>query len=106
MGDHRLHVIDFTARSILGTDLPTVTKRLGHKLQWKIKPARRKYTRDLIKMRKAHKLDAKANKLRRPDNYANEEEYQLARKNFDKTHCELQRCCKDKCRKYKLDKLE
>ena len=36
----------------------------------------------------------------------NKEEYQLACKNFDKTHCELQRCCEDKCRKYKLDKLE
>lgn len=66
VGDHRLHVIDFTTQSILGIDLPTMNKRSGRKLQWKIKLARKKYTRDLIKMSKAHKLDAKANRLVKP----------------------------------------
>ena len=33
VGDHRLHIIDFCMRTILGTNLPTVTKRSGRKLQ-------------------------------------------------------------------------
>ena len=69
MCDHRLYVIDFFARSILGTNLPTVTKRSGRKLQWKIRAARRKYTRDLVKMGKKHKLDVKADRIKSADNF-------------------------------------
>ena len=47
--DHRLHVIDFSLQSIVGADLPRVTKRSGWKLQWKITPTSKKYTRDLVK---------------------------------------------------------
>ena len=36
LGDHRLHVIDFSSQSIIGDNLPRVTKRSGRKLQWKV----------------------------------------------------------------------
>ena len=42
VGDHRLHVIDFCAVSILGVELPAVTKKIGRRLQYKLKPMRRK----------------------------------------------------------------
>ena len=32
VGDHRLHVIDFSSQSIIGDNLPRVTKRSGRKL--------------------------------------------------------------------------
>ena len=84
-----MHVIDFSLQSIIGADLPRVTKRSGHKLQWKIKPISKKYTRDLVKECKGNKLDKKALKLRVSDNYETEEDYRLARESFDKVHCEL-----------------
>ena len=69
VGDHRLHVIDFSSQSIIGDNLPRVTKRSGRKLQWKVRPTADKYTRDLVQVSKANKLDEKAIKLRNPDNY-------------------------------------
>ena len=106
MGDHRLHVIDFASQSILGTNLPKVTKRSGRKLQWKTIPVRNKYSRDLIKDIKANKLDVKAAKIRALKNYETEADYCLACKSFDKVHCELQQYCEKHCRKYRLEKLE
>ena len=106
VGDHRLHVIDFCTETILGTNLPTVTKRLGRKLQWKIKSARKKHARDLTKQSKKCHLDKKALFLWVPDNFDNNEEYRLARESFEKTHCELQRCCENRCRVCRLDKME
>ena len=43
VGDHRLHVIDFCAVSILGAELPAVTRQEGRRLQYKLRPTRRKY---------------------------------------------------------------
>ena len=103
-GDNRLKMIDFTAESILGTSLPTVSERSSCKLQWKIRPASRKYTRDLVKTSREHKLGVKANKLKNDSNFATEEEHCLARAN--KKHCNLQCCCKSKCRKYNIFNLE
>ena len=57
-------------------------------------------------MSKANKLDKKAIKLRNPDNFETSEKYCLARKSFDRVHCQLQIYCESRCRKYKLDKLE
>jgi hypothetical protein len=105
VGDHRLHIIDFCTRSILGTNLPTVTKRSGRKLQYNIKNARRKYTRDLTKKSKDCHLDEQALALRTPEKFTDEIEFKRARERFDKTHCELQRCCESKCRVYRLDKM-
>ena len=106
MGDHRLHAIDFSAESVTGTNLPTVTKRSGRKLQWKIKPSRWKYTKDLIKQSKYHKLDKKLLELRKPENYVDEVEYREAREAYDKQHCELQLGCEKTCRAYKLGDVD
>ena len=46
--DHRLHVIDFSSHSVIGNNLPRVTKRSGRKLQWKTPPTSKKYTKDLV----------------------------------------------------------
>ena len=106
IGDHRIHVIDFSSQSIIGDNLPRVTKRSGRKLQWKVPPTSRKYTRDLVRVSRANKLDKKAIRLRNPDNFATSEEYRIARESFDRVHCQLQLHCESRCRKYKLDKLE
>ena len=55
VGDHRLHVIDFCAVSILEAELPAVTKQKGRRLQYKLRSTRRKYRRDLVKICKQHK---------------------------------------------------
>ena len=59
VGDHRIHVLDFSSQSIIGDNLPRVTKRSGRKLQWKVPPTSKKYTRDLVQVSKANKLDKK-----------------------------------------------
>jgi len=106
VGDHRLHVIDFCAESILGEHLPTVTRRSGRKLQWKIRSARRKYTRDLVAQCRHHKLDEKSLRLRRPRDFKNQAEFRAARESFDKQHCELQLGCEERCRTYKTGEVE
>ena len=106
VGDHRLHVMDFSSHSVIGNNLPRVTKRSGRKLQWKIPPTSKKYTKDLVRVSKANKLDRKAIKIRNPDNFKTSEEYRQARKSFDRVHCQLQLHCESRCRKSKLDKLE
>ena len=58
--DHRLHVLDFSSQYIIGDNLPRVTKRSGTKLQWKVPWTSRKYTRDLVQVSRANKLDKKA----------------------------------------------
>ena len=50
VGDHRVHVIDFCAVSVLGTELPVVTKQAERRLQYTLKPMRRKYRKDLVKI--------------------------------------------------------
>ena len=57
------------------------------------------------KSKKCH-LDKQALALRIPENFDNETEFRLARESYDKTHCELQRCCESRCRVYQLDKME
>ena len=59
VGDHRIHVLDFSSQSITGDNLPQVTKRSGRKLQWKVPPASRKYSGDLVQVSRANKLDKK-----------------------------------------------
>ena len=101
-----MHVTDFSSHSVIGDNLPRVTKRSGQKLQWKIPPTSKKYTRDLVRVSKANKLDKKAIKLRNPDNCETSKEYRLAYESFDRVHCQLQLHCESRCRKYKLEKLE
>ena len=76
IGDHSPHVLDFIARSVLRTDLPAATKRSGCKLQWKISPVRKKYTRDLVKTSMEHKLNVKTDKLKCANNFETEDDYQ------------------------------
>ena len=106
VGDHRMHVLDFTPQSIIGDNLPRATKRSGRNLQWKVPTTHRKYTRDLVRISKANKLDRKAITLRNPANFNTNKEYQITRKSFNRVHCQLQLHCESRCRKYKLDKLE
>ena len=81
--DHRMHMIDFFLHSVIGDNLPRVTKRSGWKLQWRVPPTSKKYTKDLVKVSKANKLDKKAIMLRNPDNFETSKEDRLAHESFD-----------------------
>ena len=85
--DHRLHVIDFCAVSILGVELLVATKQAGRRLQYNLKPTSRKYRKDLVKMCKRHRIKEKALVMSRAEN---------ARENFDRQHTELQIACEKK----------
>ena len=58
-GDHRLHVIDLCAVSVMGVELSTITKRAGRRLQYKLRNTR-KYRRDPVKIYKWHRMENKA----------------------------------------------
>ena len=102
VGDHRLRVIDFCAVSILGTELPVATKQAGRRLQYKLKPRRRKYRKDLVKMCKQQKMEEKSHVMMRAENFMSETEHNDARESFDKQHTELQIACEKKCRKFRI----
>ena len=89
VGGHRLHVIDFCAVSILGAELSAVTKQVGRRLQYKLKPTRRKHRRDLVKMCKQHKMEEKSHLMMRAENFLTETEHNDARESFDRQHTEL-----------------
>ena len=102
VGDHRLHVIDFCVVSILGAELPAVTKQVGRRLQYKLRPTRRKYRRDLVKMCKQHKMEEKSHVMMRAENFSTEAENNNARESSDRQHTELQIACEKKCRKFRI----
>ena len=106
VGDHRLHVIDFCAVSILGTELPVATKQAGRRLQYKLKPRRRKYRKDLVKMCKQQKMEEKSHVMMRAENFTSEAEHNDAMESLDKQHTELQITCKKKCRKFRIGRSE
>ena len=84
VGDHRLHVIDFCAVLILGTELPAVTNQAGRRLQYKLKPTRRKYKKDLVKMCKQHKMEEKPHVMMRAEKFTSKVEHNNARGSFEK----------------------
>ena len=106
VGNHRLHVIDFCAVSILGVELPAVTKQARRRLQYKLKPTRQKYRKDLVKMCKRDRMEEKAQLMSRAENFASEAEHNDARDSFDKQHTELQIACGKKCRKVRIGRSE
>ena len=87
VGSHRLHIIDFCAVSVFGVELPTVTKQTGRRLQYKLKPTRRKYRKDLV-------------------NFDSETEHRVTQESFDKQHRELQIACEKKCRTFRLGRVD
>ena len=106
VGDHRLHVIDFCAVSILEAELPAVTKQKGRRLQYKLRSTRRKYRRDLVKMCKQHKMEEKSHVMMRAENFSTETEHSDARESFDRQHTELQIACEKKCRTFRIGRSE
>ena len=106
VGDHRLHVIDFCAVSILGAELPAVTKQVGRRLQYKLKSTRRKYRRDLAKMCKQHKIEKKSNVMTQAENFLTKTKHNDARESFDRQHTELRIACEKKCRKFRIGRSE
>ena len=91
---------------ILGTELPAVTKQAGRRLQYKLKPARRKYRKDLVKMCKRHKMGEKTQVVMRAENFTSEAEQNDARESFDKQHTELEIACEKKFRKLRIGRSE
>ena len=108
VGDHWLRVIDFCAVPIRGIELPTATKQAGRRLQYKLKPTRRKYRKDLVKVKmcKRHKMEEKAQVMTRAENFTSEAEHNDARESFDRQHTELQITCEKKHRKFRIGRLE
>ena len=106
VGDHRLHEIDFCAASILGAELPAVTKKVGRRLQYKLKPTRMKYRKDLVKTCKQHKMEEKSHVMMQAENFSAEAEHNDARESFDRQHTELQIACEKKCRKFRIGRSE
>jgi hypothetical protein len=63
VGDHRLHVFDFSAESLLGLDTPAVCKPDGRKLRCSIERTRVNYCRFLMQLTNKHRMFKKANDL-------------------------------------------
>ena len=83
-----------------------MTKQAGGRLQYKLKPTRRKYSKDLVKMCKQHKMEEKSHVMMRAKNFTSETEHNDARESFDKQHTELQIACNKKCRKFRIGRSE
>ena len=64
VGDHRLHVFDFTTMSITGLDTPAVKRAEGRNLQCKDHYGKTNYVRLLMQLTKRHKMFSKALFLR------------------------------------------
>ena len=106
VGDHRLHIVDFYALSILGVKLPAVIKRAGRRLQHKLKVTRRKYRRDLVKICKQHRMKDIAITISKRFNFLADAEHKAAREQFDKQHTELQVAMEKMYHKFKLGKTD
>ena len=63
VGDHRMHVFDFSSQSLLGIESPVAKRPSGRNLHCSIERQRVKYNRVLIQLTKRHRMFKKANIL-------------------------------------------
>ena len=105
VGDHRLHVFDFSTKSITGLDSPTDTRAEGRNLQCSHHYARTNYIRVLMQLTQRHKMFSKALFLRRQRMTMTAAEFQLVCNKYDNEFTELMLAAEKQCRKKKNDFL-
>ena len=105
VGDHRLHVFDFSTKSITGLDSPTDTRTEGRNLQCSHHYAKTNYVRVLMQLTQRHKMFSKALRLRRQRMVMTAAEFQLVCNKYDKEFIELMLAAEKRCRNKKPDFL-
>jgi hypothetical protein len=108
VGDHRMHVFDFSSKSLLGIESPVAKRPSGRNLHCSIERQRVNYNRVLIQLTKRHRMFKKANILH--DAAQNilpfsPAEFQLMYNNWDKEMIELMLAAEKRCRKIKTDTI-
>jgi hypothetical protein len=99
VGDHRVHVFDFSAESLLGLQAPASRSGKTRKLQCRIEYARVNYTRVLLQLTTRHRMYKKANILSDSVDYLSEAEFLLLYNKWDNEMTQLMHAAEDKCRK-------
>jgi hypothetical protein len=110
VGDHRLHVFDFDAESLLGITAPATRRPRARNLQCRLEYARVNYERVLMQLTSRHKMFKKAKVLADGVDHMGPVEFQLAPVEFqlafnkwDNELVELMLASEKKCRKIKND---
>ena len=98
VGDHRLHVFEFSAESLLGIDTPAVCKPDGRKLRCSIEWTRVNYCRVLMQLTNQHQMFKKANDLSDGVSKLTPSEFQLQFNAWDKELIQLMLAAEKKCR--------
>ena len=105
IGDHRLHVFDFTTVSLVGLDMPSVQRSPGRNLQCRHESHKANYQRILIRESARHRMFSKAIALRGARSAMPSAEFQACYNRFDSEMVELMLCAEKRCRKKKTDHL-
>ena len=97
LGDHRLHIYDFDATSILGEDFPHYVRSSGRKLRARQTVKRRQYSRKLSHLCEEHRMCKKVDQLIQNQPNVDSEEYKSKRDKWDAEFCEYMDSAENSC---------
>ena len=101
VGDHRLHIFDFSAQSLLGLDTPTMKKPTSRNLRCSVVRTRINYNKVLMQLTNRHRMYKKMNTLSESLDVLSPSEFQILFNKWDKEMTELMMCAEKKCKKFK-----
>ena len=106
VGDHRLHVFDFSTVSITGIDEPTIERAEGRNLQCRNYAAKVNYAKVLMQLTARHRMWTKSAFLKHQRTILTPAEFQIQANKYDKEIVELMLAAEKRCRTKKMDYLE
>ena len=102
VGDHRLHIFDFSAELILGLDTPAIYKPDERRLRCSIDRTRVDYCRVLMQLGNKHRTFRKTNNLSEDVSILTPSEFQLLFNAWDKELIQLMLAARKKCKILKV----
>ena len=97
VGDHRLHLHDFCARSVLGIDYPKLSRAQGRKLRCKVERTVKNYNKVLKQLLLRHRAFDKLLSLQQNQEGMSAAEFQLELNRWDEEVTTLKKAAEKRC---------
>ena len=105
VGDHRLHIYDFDAPSVIGDDFPHLVRASGRTLDSRITHKRIKYNTKLCRLLKEHKMCTKLDHLDQVRHLISEGEFVIRYNKWDEELKDYMISSEGSCSKIKNDEI-
>ena len=106
LGDHRVFILELTADSVFGGELPAIAVPTSRALNCKVSRVRQQYCKVLKALSSRHKMHEKLKDLETLDENVSAAQYQLMHNKWDNEWGDFMASAEDQCSKFKNCSIE